>query len=151
MKLALFKNGEKNQIAGNNKNKTMNIEGTKVTTQKSAKEIFTYFTELSNFENLMPENIQKFEVDGDSFIFGLKGMPEIRLILKNKTEYSNITLGAASSKLPFTLAANIEEVTENSSSVQLQFDGEFNAMMAMMIKAPLTKFVNTLTENIEKL
>ena len=65
----------------------------------------------------MPENIQKFEVDGDSFIFGLKGMPEIRLILKNKTEYSNITLGAASSKLPFTLAANIEEVTENSSSV----------------------------------
>ena len=62
----------------------MNIEGAKVTTQKSAKEIFTYFTELSNFENLMPENIQKFEVDGDSFIFGLKGMPEIRLVLKRQ-------------------------------------------------------------------
>ncbi|MDA9316912.1 SRPBCC family protein [Polaribacter sp.] len=129
----------------------MNIEGTKVTTQKSAKEIFTFFTELSNFENLMPENIQKFEVDGDSFIFGLKGMPEIRLLLKEKTEYSNITLGAASSKLPFTLAANIEEVSKNSSTVQLQFDGEFNAMMAMMIKVPLTKFVNTLTENIAKI
>jgi len=42
-------------------------------------------------------------------------------------------------------------VTENSSSVQLQFDGEFNAMMAMMIKAPLTKFVDTLTEHIAKL
>jgi hypothetical protein len=35
--------------------------------------------------------------------------------------------------------------------VQLQFEGEFNAMMAMMIKAPLTKFVNTLTDNIAKL
>ena len=151
MKLTHFKNGEKTQVIGNNKKQTMNIEGTKVTTQKSAKEIFTFFIELSNFENLMPENIQKFEVDGDSFIFGLKGMPEIRLVLKGKTEYSNVTLGAASSKLPFTLSANIEEVTENSSTVQLQFDGEFNAMMAMMIKAPLTKFVNTLTENIEKL
>ncbi|MEN8745439.1 MAG: SRPBCC family protein, partial [Polaribacter sp.] len=97
----------------------MNIEGTKVTTQKSAKEIFTFFTELSNFEHLMPENIQKFEVDGDSFIFGLKGMPEIRLVLKNKTAYSTITLGAASSKLPFTLAANIEVLTENTSTVQL--------------------------------
>ena len=129
----------------------MNIEGTKVTTQKSAKEIFTFFTALSNFEHLMPENIQKFEVDSDSFIFGLKGMPEIRLVLKEKTAYSNVTLGAASSKLPFTLAANIEEISENSSTVQLQFDGEFNAMMAMMIKAPLTKFVNALTENIAKL
>ena len=151
MKLIHCKHGEKSQVAGNNKNKTMNIEGTKVTTQKSAKEIFTFFTELSNFEHLMPENIQKFEVDGDSFIFGLKGMPEIRLVLKNKTAYSTITLGAASSKLPFTLAANIEVLTENTSTVQLQFDGEFNPMMAMMIKAPLTKFVNTLTENIEKL
>ena len=99
----------------------------------------------------MPENIQKFEVDGDSFIFGLKGMPEIRLVLKNKTAYSTITLGAASSKLPFTLAANIEVLTENTSTVQLQFDGEFNPMMAMMIKAPLTKIVSTLTENIAKL
>lgn len=129
----------------------MNIEGNKVTTRKSAKEIYAYFTELSNFKNLMPENIEKFEVDGDSFIFGLKGMPEIRLVLKEKIEYSTIVLGAASSKLPFTLAANIEEISENSCTVQLQFDGEFNAMMAMMIKAPLTKFVTTLTDNIAQL
>lgn len=140
--------GEETQVSGKNKNKTMNIEGTKVTTQKSAKEIYTFFTELSNFENLMPENIQKFEVDGDSFVFGLKGMPEIRLVLKEKIEYSRIVLGAASSKLPFTLAANIEEVSENSSTVRLQFDGDFNPMMTMMIKKPLTKFVDTLTDNI---
>jgi len=126
----------------------MNIEGTKVTTQKSAKEIYTFFTELLNFENLMPENIQKFEVDGDSFVFALKGMPEIRLVLKEKIEYSTIVLGAAISKLPFTLAANIEEVSENSSTVQLQFDGDFNPMMTMMIKKPLSKFVDTLTDNI---
>ena len=135
-------------MSGDNKIRTMNIEGTKVTTQKSAKEVYTFFTELLNFENLMPKNIEKFEVDGDSFVFGLKGMPEIRLVLKEKIEYSRIVLGAASSKLPFTLAANIEEVSENSSTVQLQFDGDFNPMMTMMIKKPLTKFVDTLTDNI---
>lgn len=140
--------GEETQVSGDNKIRTMNIEGTKVTTQKSAKEVYTFFTELLNFENLMPENIEKFEVDGDSFVFGLKGMPEIRLVLKEKIEYSRIVLGAASSKLPFTLAANIEEVLENSSTVQLQFDGDFNPMMTMMIKKPLTKFVDTLTDNI---
>ena len=58
-------------MSGDNKIRTMNIEGTKVTTQKSAKEVYTFFTELLNFENLMPENIEKFEVDGGSFVFGL--------------------------------------------------------------------------------
>ena len=79
----------------------MNINGNKVVVNKSQKGTFEFLSDLKNFEQLMPESIQKFEVDGDSFIFGLKGMPEIRLVLKEKTEYSNITLGAASSKLTF--------------------------------------------------
>jgi carbon monoxide dehydrogenase subunit G len=129
----------------------MNINGNKVVVQKSQKETFDFLTDLKNFEQLMPESIQKFEVDGDSFIFGLKGMPEIRLVLKEKTEYSNVTLGAASSKLDFQLIANITEIDANSSEVQLDFEGKFNAMMAMMVKKPLTSFIETLTENLEKL
>ena len=129
----------------------MNINGNTVVVEKSAKELFTFFTELENFKEIMPENIQKFEVDGESFIFGLPGMPEIRLVLKEKTEFSNITLGAASSKLPFTLAADFNKLSENKTEVKLNFEGDFNPMMAMMIKKPLTKFVDTLTENIGKL
>ncbi|MBE7628885.1 orotate phosphoribosyltransferase [Tenacibaculum piscium] len=129
----------------------MTIEGNKVIVKKSTKEIFDFLLKLENFEQLMPENTQKFEVDGDSFIFGLKGMPEIRLVMKEKTEYSNITLGAASSKLPFTLSSDICEISENESEVVLNFNGDFNPMMAMMVKKPLTKFIDTLTENISKL
>ena len=102
-------------------------------------------------EKLCLKTSNKFEVDGDSFLFGLPGMPEIRLVLKEKTPFSNITLGAASSKLPFTLAADITKLEENKSEVQLSFVGEFNAMMAMMIKKPLTTFVDTLTENLKKI
>ena len=129
----------------------MNIEGNKVIVKKSTEEVFNFLIKLENFEQLMPENTQKFEVDGDSFIFGLKGMPEIRLVMKEKTEYSNITLGAASSKLPFTLSSNISEISENESEVILNFKGDFNPMMAMMVKKPLTKFIDTLTENIAKI
>lgn len=129
----------------------MNIEGNTVTIDKSQEETFIFFSDLNNFEKIMPENIQKFEVEGDSFIFGLPGMPEIRLVLKEKTPFSNITLGAASSKLSFTLAADINEVEESKSEVSLSFNGDFNPMMAMMVKKPLTKFVDTLSENISKL
>ena len=129
----------------------MNIEGNTVILEKSQEELFHFFSDLNNFGKIMPENINKFEVDGDSFLFGLPGMPEIRLVLKEKTEFSNITLGAASSKLPFTLAANIVKLAETKSEVTLNFDGDFNPMMGMMIKKPLTKFVDTLSENIAKL
>jgi carbon monoxide dehydrogenase subunit G len=129
----------------------MNISGTKVVVNKSQKETFKFLSDLKNFEQLMPISIHKFEVDGDSFIFGLKGMPEIRLVLKESTEFSNITLGAASSKLIFELVANIDEIDEASSKVQLDFNGEFNMMMAMMVKKPLTNFIETLTNNLEKL
>jgi carbon monoxide dehydrogenase subunit G len=129
----------------------MNIQGNRVVVEKSQKETFEFLSDLKNFEQLMPESIQKFEVDGDSFIFGLKGMPEIRLVLKDSTEYSNITLGAASSKLDFELVADISEIDEDSSEVKLEFNGKFNAMMAMMVKRPLTSFIETLTDNLEEI
>jgi len=129
----------------------MNLESTKVTVARSSKEVFEFLINLQNFEQLMPENTQKFEVDGDSFLFALKGMPEIRLILKEKTPFSNITLGAASSKLPFTLSGNISEISDTQCEVQLIFNGDFNPMMAMMVKNPLTKFIEVLAENISKI
>nr|WP_294922003.1 SRPBCC family protein [uncultured Flavobacterium sp.] len=130
----------------------MNLESPKVTVQKSAQDLFDLLADVKNFEKLMPENIAKFEVIGeDAFIFGLKGMPEIKLKMKEKTAPNKIVLGAASDKLPFTLVSNIEVVSDSSSEVQLLFEGEFNAMMAMMIKGPISKFIETLANNMTKL
>ena len=130
----------------------MNLESPKVTVDKSTLELFNSLSDVRNFEKLMPENIAKFEVIGDdAFIFGLKGMPEIKLKMKEKVEPTKIVLGAASDKLSFTLTANIESLSENSSAVKLNFEGEFNAMMAMMIKGPIGKFIETLASNMHKL
>ncbi|MBS7233686.1 SRPBCC family protein [Flavobacterium psychroterrae] len=130
----------------------MNLESPKVTVQKSAQDLFDLLTDVRNYEKLMPDNIAKFEVTGeDSFIFGLKGMPEIKLKMKDKVAPNKITLGAASDKLPFTLVSNIESISDAESAVQLQFEGEFNAMMAMMIKGPISKFIETLASNMTKL
>lgn len=130
----------------------MNLESPKVTVEKSAEYLYTQLSDVKNFEKLMPENIAKFEVLGDDiFNFGLKGMPEIKLRLKEGVPFSKIILNAASDKLPFTLVANINALSENSSDVKLDFEGEFNAMMAMMIKGPISKFIETLAGNMSKL
>ncbi|WP_130736246.1 SRPBCC family protein [Flavobacterium sp. J27] len=130
----------------------MNLESTKVVVEKSDEYIFNALTDVKNFEKLMPENIAKFEViDENCFEFGLKGMPEIKLVKKEANPNSKIVLGAASSKLPFTLTGNINPVAENKTEVQLFFEGDFNPMMAMMVKGPISKFIETLAQNMHKL
>ena len=130
----------------------MNLESPKVAVSKSAQELFDLLTDVRNFEKLMPDNIAKFEVIGDdAFIFGLKGMPEIKLKMKEKVVPNKVVLGAASDKLPFTLTASIDAVSDNNSDVKLDFVGEFNPMMAMMIKGPIGKFIETLATNMTTL
>lgn len=130
----------------------MNLESPKVTVEKSAEYLFNALSDVKNFEKLMPENIAKFEVLGDDiFNFGLKGMPEIKLRMKEGFPNSKVVLNAASDKLPFTLIANIDAISENSSEIKLDFAGDFNPMMAMMIKGPISKFLETLASNMCKL
>lgn len=130
----------------------MHIETEARSIDESDKTIFEFLSDLKNFERLMPDSIDKFEVlDEDSFRFALKGMPEIVLKRKEQTPYSLIVLGAASDKLPFTLKTDIRALSEDKSEVTLSFQGEFNAMMAMMIKSPITNFMRTLSENLEKI
>ncbi len=130
----------------------MNLESTKVRVPQSAEYIFNALNDVKNFEKLMPESIAKFEVTGeDSFIFALKGMPEIKLKKKEQTPHSKIVLGAASDKLPFTLTGDITEVDANNTEIQLHFEGSFNPMMAMMVKGPIGKFIEALAGNMNKL
>ncbi len=130
----------------------MHIETPNKNIAKSNVEVFNFLNDIKNFERLMPDNTSKFEVlSEDKFLFALKGMPEIVLKLKEQFPHEKIIFGAASDKLPFTLTANINSINENESSVLLSFEGEFNAMMAMMIKSPITNFMNTLAENLQKI
>ena len=127
----------------------MYIETPKKTVPKSDKEVFEFLTDFRNFEQLMPDSVVKFELlDDDRFVFALKGMPEIVLIRKEQHPHSKVVLGAASEKLPFSLTMDISSAGENESAVQWSFEGEFNAMMAMMIKSPITNFMETLSENL---
>ncbi|WP_430909440.1 SRPBCC family protein [Maribacter sp. 2-571] len=130
----------------------MHIETSKKIVAKSQKEVFEFLSDLQNFEQLMPESISKFEVlNEDRFLFQLSGMPEIVLERKQQSPDHQIVLGAASEKLPFTLTTDINTFGEEQSEVALSFNGEFNAMMGMMVKTPITNFINTLSENLSRI
>ena len=77
-------------------------------------------------------------------------MPEIVLKKQESVPVSKIVLGAGGGKIDFSLTGDITEVDLNTSTLQLSFSGDFNPMMAMMIKGPISKFLETLTTNISK-
>ena len=130
----------------------MHIETTKKIVDQPIEKVFEFLSDIKNFETLMPDNISKFEVlDENTFKFALTGMPEIVLRLKEKKPFNEIVLGAASDKLPFTLSAVLTSLAPDQTEVGLAFEGEFNAMMAMMIKTPITNFMTALTTNMSKI
>ncbi|MDT0686097.1 SRPBCC family protein [Autumnicola psychrophila] len=129
----------------------MNLESPKVTANKNQQEMFEFLTNVENYEQLMPESKEKFKVlDQETFLFALKGMPEIKLKIQETEEPKLVVLGSTSDKLNFSLNIHIDNLNKNKSENQLFFHGKFNAMMSMMVKSPLQKFINSLAENIAK-
>lgn len=130
----------------------MKLESDKVKVNKSQEELFNFLTNVENYEKIMPESKEKFEVKSqDTFAFALKGMPEIELQIKEKRAPEFIVLGSTSDKFNFSLDVVIEEAGPEQSEAQMFFHGKFNTMMAMMVKGPLKKFIATLAENTSKL
>ncbi len=129
----------------------MNLESPKVTVKKSQQEVLEFLSNVENYRQIMPDNIDKFESKDNAFLFALKGMPEIKLKIDDPTEDHKVSLSSGSDKFPFSLTALVADKDTSSSDVQLVFDGKFNPMMAMMVKKPLQNFINTLIGNIEKL
>lgn len=130
----------------------MELQSKKVEVNLSKEKLHLFLQKVENYEQLMPEDRAKFEVIRDNaFVFGLKGMPDIALEIKDTSNPDKIVLGAISEKLPFLLTADLEEIAEGKTTANLQFEGKFNPMMAMMIKNPISRFLETLIENMSTL
>lgn len=128
----------------------MNIQSEKVQISKKPAEFFALMSDLKNMQMVMPESVIRFEADQDTFVFGLKGMPDVRLLKDEVREPELLKFKAASSKLDFTLSCLLEE-NEGGAQLQYLFEGNFNPMMKMMVERPLTKFIEDLAASTAKL
>ncbi len=111
--------------------------------------LFEKLCVVENYKKIMPENVSKFEIiDSNSFIFSIKGMPSIKLKFGEKIEHSKIILQSLDSKINFTLTAFLNKIDSKNTSFQLEFNGDLNAMIEMMVKSPLQSFIDDLSKNI---
>lgn len=128
----------------------MNLEGRKIMLNKPVAELVELLKDPQQYEQLMPDGLQKFEAIADGFKFSLKGMPEIALKVGEVNE-NKATLRSASSSLDFELTTAMNAVSENQTEIQMFFEGKFNPFIKMMVEKPLQNFMDALTDKIEKL
>ena len=127
----------------------MNLEGRKIILNKPVAELVELLKNPQQYEQLMPDGLQKFEAIADGFKFSLKGMPEVALKVGEVNENKAI-LRSASSSLDFELTTAMNAVSENQTEIQMFFEGKFNPFIKMMVEKPLQNFMDALTDKIEK-
>ena len=131
----------------------MKVNTNKVRFSKNQQEAYQFLVNMQNYEQLMPADTKSFEIheSGKGFTVGVGALPKVGMRLKETNEPSQIVFESPAPAFDYTLTINIEAVDDNSSDVQLDFDGKFNMMIEMMAKGPLTSFINTISENIGKI
>jgi hypothetical protein len=118
----------------------------------SDSQLFEKLTTIENFKKIMPENISKFEIiNNETLIFSLKGMPAIKLIMGEKNSPSKIVMNSSESKIIFSLTVDIQKIDNDNCSFELEFNGDLNPMIQMMVKSPLQSFIDDLSINTSRL
>ena len=129
----------------------MEINSSTARVDRSTEQIFSQLSSVETYEGLMPEGATFTKIDDSRFRFKLGGMPEIGLTIADKQPNESIVLTSSSDKISFSLRGQLTEISDTQTDVQLHFEGDFNPMMAMMVKKPLTQFMESLISNMHKL
>ena len=129
------------------------IETEKKISPNSQEQLFSFLTDMNNFERLMPaDKIEKWESTADQCEFTIKGMARIGL-KKESVETPSKIMISSFGKVPFTFSLNINlvENTQTETEVSIIFNGDINPFMKMMVEKPLRNFFNMLVDKASQL
>jgi len=129
----------------------MTIKGTETSISTSAKEVFEFLSIPKNIEQLLPhDKISDFQADADGCSFKVQGGILIPLIITEKVDSQRIDMNdGEKGPFPYQLSIHIKALDENSCSGFLQFDGEVNMFMKMMVQKPLTSLFESMTKKLQ--
>ena len=118
----------------------------------SSNEVYDYVIKIDNYEAILGDEIRNFEkLNENQFKIKIGSMPNICLKLVEDEVNCCVKLISNDSNLNFKILISINSIDENSSVVNVKFDGKFSSMIEMMIKNPLEKFIDSLRNKIEDL
>lgn len=129
----------------------MKLQSETVTVSKSAEHIIAYLSDLNNLKELMPEDrITDWESTESSCKFQISGLAKISFKLDRSDTTGVYMVSEGKNPFPFQLNILVSEAGAESCSGKIQFNGEANAFLKMMVEKPLTNFLNMLTAKLQE-
>lgn len=130
----------------------MKFESKKIIINQPQAKIHRALAYPQNYQALMPENTQFFLYnDAKGFDFQLNGMPKVGLKLKEINEPNYILFESPNTNFNYEMKIVTEALSDSQTEVFVDFNGKFNPMIEMMVKRPLTNFLEKLIDNIAQI
>ncbi len=127
----------------------MDLKSDKVAISASIKDVHAFLSDARNLELILPhDKISDFKSDENQCSFKVQGAIVISLI-QNGSEATKIFLKSGEkSPFPFKLTVYLEDKGLKTEGF-IEFDGEVNSFLKMMVEKPLQALFNFMSHKLE--
>ena len=127
------------------------IESKHIEVNKPVQFVFDFMKDFNNIKQLLPQDkISDWNSDFDQCSFKIQNAAVIPLVKDSVVEPNTIHIvNVEKTPFPFTLKVSFNELETNKTEVFLNFDGEINAFLKMMVVKPLTNLFNFMAAELK--
>ena len=130
------------------------IESKKVELNRNVEFVYEYLSDFTHFSMMANDKIENFKATQDRCSFTIKGMTDMGLKIISRLPNESITISndtdvPSSMPLNFLIIFEFERVEPYVTKVIVKMELDANPMIAMMVKKPLEKFVNSLADGMK--
>ena len=114
--------------------------------------VYTLISDFSRINSTMlPQNdkIKDVEATPDSCTFTIDKAGQFGMRIIEREPGKLLKIESAESPLQFTMWIQLKEFNNTESAVKVTLDADVNALMSVMVKKPLTEFVESLVSKME--
>ena len=123
-------------------------ESKQVKINKPDSAIYALLSDFNNFTPILKDQVDNWQVDGDSCSFTVKGIT-VTLNMVEKTPYSSIKFsGEEGSPFEFFFWIQLKGVAPDDTRMRLTLHANLNMMMKMMLGKKLEKGIDDIAEKI---
>jgi|SRR5450759_1888201 len=117
----------------------------------NAEEVFTFVTDIRNFERFIPGGIiSNWNAEKESCSFSVSILGTVTVRLSGKERFTKVVFsGDALKKNDFLLTLNITDNVGDHAEVRILLNAELNPMMKMMAGKPIKQFLERLINEME--
>ncbi|MFT5821982.1 MAG: hypothetical protein ACI8ZM_003238 [Crocinitomix sp.] len=130
-----------------------NIESNKVTINASQEVVYTFLTDFNNIKELLPQDkISDWSATVDQCSFKIQNAAIIPLVKESVIAHNKINIKSGEkAPFPFTLEVFINPLEGGEGcEAYMQFEGEINAFLKMMVVKPLTNLFNFMAKRMQE-